>query len=423
MPAPADSRKKRGFAWDRRFVDIGKCALVVTLGNLFVNWTTGDVEFRVGFFLCALILAGVLAWWQERDRGSPEPGAVAGGGAVVPVSFGVSRQGAVVLCVAGAVAFTLWGAVAVSRSLSAPDFEARGVTVVSRFAVGQPMVYSGEWVKRVRIGESLAYKEPTPERSWDLQPVRREGVLHHRIVNAESRLCLDVEARLPRQSSYLTNSLCDEASDGQLWRLIDGTSQGRIASYGGELCIDIEKTVRDPGVALVLQTCSGRAGQYWQITKGLPPGTGSAIASAQNGDCVDVPFTGGRLLRWDCHGESNQAFTYQEVSPGPGAYVIRNGSGCVVPQAGGDAAGVVRRPICPRGDPPADAIWDFGARDTRREWQYWEIRHRLTGRCLRVEGESYEAGTELTLRACDRTDNHQQWRTPLWARYPDAPRT
>ncbi len=295
MPAPVDSRKKRGFVWDRRFLDIGKCALVITLGNLFVNWTTGDVEFQVGFFLCALILAGILAWRQERDRAGPEAGAV------VPVSFGVSRQGAVVLCVAGAVAVTLGGAVAVSRSLSAPDFEARGVTIVSRFAAGQPMVYGGESVKRVRIGESLAYKEPEPERSWDLQPVRHEGILHHRIVNVESRLCLDVEARLPRQSSHLTNSLCDEASDGQLWRLVDGTSQGRIASYGGELCIDIEQAVRDPGVALALRNCSGR--------------------------------------------------------------------------------------------------------------------------CLRVEGESHEAGTELTLRACDRTDNHQQWRTPPWARYPDAPRT
>ncbi|MFF3436911.1 ricin-type beta-trefoil lectin domain protein [Streptosporangium sp. NPDC002721] len=407
---------------DRHFLNAGKLALVVTLGGLFINWTTGDVEFRVEFFLCSLILTGVLAWWQERDRAGSETGA-AGVGAVVPVSFGVSRQGAVVLCVAGAVAFTLWGAVAVYGSLSAPDFEARGVMVVSRFAVGQPMVYGGEPVKRVRLGGSLAHEEPKPERSWDLQPVRHEGILHHRIVNAESRLCLDVEARLPRQSSHLTNSLCDETSDGQLWRLIDGTSRGRIASHGGELCIDVEKTVRDPGVALVLQNCSDRIGQYWQITRGLPPGTGSAIASAQNGDCVDVPFTGGRLLRWDCHGEPNQAFTYQEVPPRPGAYVIRNGSGCVVPQAGDDAAGVVRRPICPREAPPADAIWDLDARDTAREWQYWEIRHRLTGRCLRVEGESHEIGTELTLRTCDRTDIHQQWRTPLWARYPDAPRT
>ncbi|NRQ36135.1 ricin-type beta-trefoil lectin domain protein [Nonomuraea sp. NN258] len=277
-----------------------------------------------------------------------------------------------------------------------------GVTLLSVYAHRLPLVVGAGGLPRARLGGSFAHVEPGPERLWDLAPVKRDGAFHHLIRSRRSGLCLTPEAKRIAQGVNLTEAPCDESAD-QLWRLSAKDGTIAVTAPDGDYCVEPNRGSTDAGAPLTLLPCDpSRRNQRWLVSDRLPGDLGGTIASAENGHCLDVWGATGRLITWDCHGRDNQVFTYQRVT---GGNRIRNGAGCLTVDAG---LTLIRRPACTGA---ADEVWAFDPRDAHDRWQYWEIKHVASGRCL-------ELGAPL--KPCTRS-NLQQWRTPDWLAHPSAP--
>ncbi len=128
------------------------------------------------------------------------------------------------------------------------------------------------------------------------------------------------------------------------------------------------------------------------------PGTGGPVHAVGAGKCLDVPnasqANNTRLAIWDCHGGTNQQFTYTA-----GKQLRVYGNKCV------DASGHGRT----NGTPII--IWDCGG-GTNQQWNAnanGTITGVESGLCLDVTGGSTANGAMVQLWTCN-GNSRQQWR-------------
>ncbi|MCU7729648.1 non-reducing end alpha-L-arabinofuranosidase family hydrolase, partial [Actinoplanes sp. KI2] len=128
-----------------------------------------------------------------------------------------------------------------------------------------------------------------------------------------------------------------------------------------------------------------------------PPGGSGTIVGVQSGRCIDVPnatqTNGTRVQLYDCHGQSNQQWTYTS-----GKQLQVYGSKCLDANGQGTANGT------------AVIIWDCN-NQTNQQWNVnsnGTISGVQSGRCLDVWGTGN--GQQVQIYDCHGQSN-QQWRT------------
>jgi len=132
---------------------------------------------------------------------------------------------------------------------------------------------------------------------------------------------------------------------------------------------------------------------------GDPTGTARQIVGVPSGRCADVPgattTNGTQLQLWDCHGGTNQNWTYTSSKQ-----MVVYGNKCLDAYGWGTTNGT-----------PA-AIWDC----TGGANQQWNVNSNGTitsahsGLCLDASGAGSANGTKLVLWSCNGSAN-QQWRS------------
>jgi hypothetical protein len=291
-----------------------------------------------------------------------------------------------------------------------PDLLKRSnMTILSLYAPGRRLIVntSNSAPPHARLGGSIINIEPNETQRWDLLPDERDGAHVYRLRNHGNERCLTPEARRLTEGIFLTEATCD-GSDDQLWRLADGQTTA-IASLRGDLCAEPSQGATDAGTPLILRTCAAdRLGQRWLVTTRMPD-LGGAIASSQNGICLDATDTAD-LITWTCHGGVNQAFGYQQRAQGD--YVITSMGRCLAVAGPPDRRHPAREPC----SNSAGQVWRIAFRTATRQWHYWEVKHVSSGLCLELEPD----GRTLSMRPCTRS-NVQQWRTPDWLHPPNTP--
>ncbi|KOV90091.1 ricin-type beta-trefoil lectin domain protein [Nocardia sp. NRRL S-836] len=131
---------------------------------------------------------------------------------------------------------------------------------------------------------------------------------------------------------------------------------------------------------------------------GDPVTGGRQIVGVPSGRCADVPGSstanGTQLQLWDCHGGSNQSWTYTS-----GRQLVVYGSKCLEAAGGGTANGTKA------------TIYDCHG-GTNQQWSVnvnGTITNALSNLCLDASGLGTANGTQLILWSCSGQSN-QQWR-------------
>jgi hypothetical protein len=136
-----------------------------------------------------------------------------------------------------------------------------------------------------------------------------------------------------------------------------------IASSETGLCAEVRDFERVEYAIIDQGTCQGGANHKFKIPAGIDPGT-FKIQALRSGKCMTV--TNDKRIVQVTRADSTQ-------------------------------------------------FWRFRWRDTKRGWNYWEIRNTAYGGglCLDLPEYNHDVGTPLQARECNHTDNanNQQWRT------------
>ena len=141
-------------------------------------------------------------------------------------------------------------------------------------------------------------------------------------------------------------------------------------------------------------------------------GVVSEIVSAETNRCVEVRdferVENAIIDQGTCQGGANQKFKFLAgVDPGTFKIQAVHSGKCMTVT---DDKSVVQLTCA-----DSTQFWRFRWRDTKRNWNYWEIRNTAYGGglCLELPGYHHDVGTPLQARECNHTDNanNQQWRT------------
>lgn len=142
----------------------------------------------------------------------------------------------------------------------------------------------------------------------------------------------------------------------------DGTVS-EIASSESGMCVEVRDLEKVEYAIIDQGTCQGGANQKFKMLAGVDPGT-FKIQALHSGKCMTV-INDKRVVQITC-ADSTQ-------------------------------------------------FWRFRWRDTKRGWNYWEIRNTAYGGglCLDLPEYNHDVGTPLQARECNHADNanNQQWRT------------
>ena len=185
------------------------------------------------------------------------------------------------------------------------------------------------------------------KQQFSFHPVAGQADTYH-LQNVNSQLCVSVSP-VQRYGGHPTveQLACDEGSPRQQFTLRAVPNAEKTfqlsSGYAGK-CIDVYRGIKQNRTPLVAYTCHESPNQQWRMS-GYPgndteptgptgpttppttPGTFTASLVASHSDrCADVPRAskqpGAKLLQWECHGETNQRFTFTPT--GGNTYSVKN---------------------------------------------------------------------------------------------------
>ncbi|AUY52547.1 RICIN domain-containing protein [Streptomyces sp. CB01881] len=135
------------------------------------------------------------------------------------------------------------------------------------------------------------------------------------LVNANSKMCLDVAGASTTEGADIVQWTCAPGKANQQWQLAPVAADTyQVASAGSGMCLDVAGASATEGAGVVQWTCApGKANQQWRL---LPvPGTGAdQLVSVNSGMCLDVTgnsqTAGTKVIQWTCgSNKPNQEWT------------------------------------------------------------------------------------------------------------------
>jgi hypothetical protein len=188
-------------------------------------------------------------------------------------------------------------------------------------------------------------------------------------------------------------------------------SSGALVNKNG-LCADVEGGRRREGTRVIAYACNNHSNQLWRITDGYDggyppdggyPGGGSgypggggdydtALLSPMHapGMCLDVDAGSNLMIIFNCHGRSNQRFSFTTY----GETEIQVGRNCVTaPSSAG------RQLYVARCTGAYSQRWNFQSDGTVRS---------ASGYCMDVDGASRQPSAQVQIFRCSGKTN-QRW--------------
>jgi hypothetical protein len=136
----------------------------------------------------------------------------------------------------------------------------------------------------------------------------------YRLVNVESRLCLDVTADSRAAGGNIEQWTCNGLGPQNFVVTANGSGYYTLRGQNSGLCVEVAGNATTAGANVDQGACTAAPGQQWRLTS---VGNSYVTAvSAGSGQCLDV--TGGSMLpganveQWTCNGQSPQIWNLQQ---------------------------------------------------------------------------------------------------------------
>jgi hypothetical protein len=228
----------------------------------------------------------------------------------------------------------------------------------------------------------------------------------YKLVGKQSGLCLAPSGST--NGSWLTQQACDD----QRWQSFQLVDRDRNEFYlvheASGKCVDVYAESKADGAIIHLWDCWGSASQHFKPSADLATGPVYGLSVRHSGKCVGVAASskdnGGHLEQRDCADFDQQKMMFRRTSDGYYRLSPRHSGLCLLPYGEHNNATIIQH-SCDYTDSRYQELLKFSIEP--RSDGFFNIRHKVSGRCLEISERSSANGAALQLYDCGNGTNQQ----------------